>query len=388
LQFFGSQAFSGQKVATKDVVAKQALRLAGQCFRVGQRGRAWVFHDLNVLKIQCSVHINFQIIYFVKNNLFLCKIFIPMNIDPTPPSTSLDANTMYALATVESAGQVLACLEVHGRYFPLSSFQGFPTSVAALFKDWERYQSLLKQAALQSSPSGGLKPEAVRVLAPLQYPDKILCAGANYFDHLAEMGMPGAKKEDQRLFFFMKPPRNAVVGAGATVHLPIDTQAFDWEIELAVVIGKRARNVAVESALEYVAAYTVAIDFSARDHNRAPDTFYKLDWVAGKGHDTCCPIGPRLVPASALNDPQNVALRLWVNGELKQNGCSKDMIFTVAEQIATASRIMTLDPGDLLLTGTPAGVGAPKQTFLQVGDQVDAEIEGIGRLSVTIQPSR
>jgi 2-keto-4-pentenoate hydratase/2-oxohepta-3-ene-1,7-dioic acid hydratase in catechol pathway len=225
-------------------------------------------------------------------------------------------------------------------------------------------------------------------LAPLLYPGKILCAGANYFDHLAEMGMPGAKKADQRLFFFMKPPRNAVVGEGPTVHMPIATKAFDWEIELALVIGKRARNVPVATALDHVACYTVAIDFSARDHNRAPETFYKLDWVAGKANDTCCPLGPRLVPASAIPDPQDVGLRLWVNGEAKQDGRSSDMIFSVAEQIATASRIMTLDPGDVLLTGTPAGVGSPKQTFLKVGDTVDAEIAGIGRLSVVIQPER
>ncbi len=295
---------------------------------------------------------------------------------------------MFALTTLEHAGKVMACLEVNGRYFPLSNFEDMPDSVISLFEDWERYEELLHQAAKKCDLNGGLEPSSVRVLAPLQFPGKVLCAGANYFDHLAEMGMPGAKKEDQRLFFFMKPPRNAVVGAGATVHMPIATQAFDWEIELAAVIGKRARNVSVSEALNYVAAYTVAIDFSARDHNRAPETFYKLDWVAGKGHDTCCPIGPRLVPARALRDPQNVNLWLWVNGELKQNGNSKEMIFSLAEQISTASKIMTLDPGDLLLTGTPAGVGVPKQTFLKVGDQVDAEIEGIGRLSVSIQPSR
>jgi 2-keto-4-pentenoate hydratase/2-oxohepta-3-ene-1,7-dioic acid hydratase in catechol pathway len=226
------------------------------------------------------------------------------------------------------------------------------------------------------------------VLAPLLYPGKILCAGANYYDHLAEMGMPGEKKEDQRLFFFMKPPRNAVVGPGATVHMPIATKAFDWEVELAVVIGKRARSVPVQQALSHVAFYSVAIDFSARDHNRAPETFYKLDWVAGKANDTCCPLGPRLVAARDIANPQDLGLKLWVNGELKQDGRSTDMIFSIAEQIATASRIMTLDPGDLLLTGTPAGVGAPRQTFLKAGDRVDAEIEGIGKLSVTIQPER
>ncbi len=295
----------------------------------------------------------------------------------------------YALATVEHQGRTLACLEVHGRYVPLSSLPAtLPDTVAGLFDQWSTHAATLQQLAAACALGSGLSPADVRLLAPLRYPGKILCAGANYYDHLAEMGMPGAKKEDQRLFFFMKPPRNAVVGPGATVHMPIGTKAFDWEIELAAVIGKTARNVSVEDALSHVAAYTVAIDFSARDHNRAPETFYKLDWVAGKANDTCCPLGPRLVPASAIGNPQDIGLKLWVNGQIKQDGRSSQMIFSIAEQIATASRIMTLDPGDVLLTGTPAGVGSPKQTFLSVGDHVDAEIEGIGRLSVTIQPSR
>ncbi len=298
---------------------------------------------------------------------------------------------MFALATVESNENPVGCVEKGGRYFPLSGAAptlGLPATVIGLFDDWAKHRQALEAFAAACDAANGLAATDVRLLAPLLYPGKVLCAGANYFDHLAEMGMPGARKEDQRLFFFMKPPRNAVVGPGATVHMPIGTKAFDWEIELAVVIGTTARNVSVESALEHVAFYTVAIDFSARDHNRAPETFYKLDWVAGKANDTCCPLGPRLVPAATIKDPQNLGLKLWVNGELKQDGRSSNMIFSVAEQISIASRIMTLDPGDLLLTGTPAGVGSPKQTFLKVGDQVDAEIEGIGRLSVTIQESR
>ncbi|MCW1842470.1 fumarylacetoacetate hydrolase family protein [Prosthecomicrobium hirschii] len=297
----------------------------------------------------------------------------------------------WSLATVDRAGTAIACLEVGDAAYALEpslarvGLAGM-TRVIDLFGDWDRSRAALDRAA-------GLVDEADRVafdrrLAPLLYPGKILCAGANYFDHLAEMGMPGAKKEEQRLFFFMKPPRNAIVGEGPTVHMPIGTRAFDWEIELAAVIGRTARNVSPETALDHVAAYTVSVDFSARDHNRAPETFYKLDWVAGKANDTCCPTGPRLVPASTFADPQAIGLKLSVNGEVKQNGSTADMIFSIAEQIAIASRIMTLDPGDLILTGTPAGVGVPKQTFLKVGDRVDAEIEAIGRLSVTIQEPR
>ena len=299
--------------------------------------------------------------------------------------------TPWSLATFAQGDQAVPALEVGGvayRLAPSLARVGLAgqDSVLGLFGDWANSLAALNAAASQVQSADAMPAD--QRLAPLLYPGKILCAGANYFDHLAEMGMPGAKKEDQRLFFFMKPPRNAVVGEGKTVHMPINTQAFDWEVELALVIGKTARNVSVEQALSHVAAYTVAIDFSARDHNRAPETFYKLDWVAGKGHDTCCPMGPRLIPAHQFGDPQQAALKLAVNGTLKQNGNAKDMIFSVAEQIATASRIMTLDPGDVLLTGTPAGVGVPHKTFLSVGDQVDADIEGIGRLSVGIGPSR
>lgn len=294
----------------------------------------------------------------------------------------------WALATVAIDGQPVPCLETSGGLFRLEPSLAragvHASSVAALFDDWAASRRAIEASLGTLAPADRVNGSTR--LAPLLYPGKIICAGANYFDHLAEMGMPGAKKEEQRLFFFMKPPRNAVVGPGATVHMPIGTKAFDWEIELACVIGTSARNVSVERALDHVAGYTVAIDFSARDHNRAPETFYKLDWVAGKANDTCCPMGPCIVPVSARADWQDVGLKLSVNGEVKQDGRTSQMIFSIAEQIATASRIMTLDPGDVVLTGTPAGVGVPKGTFLAVGDRVEAEIEGIGRLDVSILP--
>ncbi len=294
----------------------------------------------------------------------------------------------WSLATIRVDGRAVGCLDVNGALYRLQPSlarvgYGGAATVADLFARWD------ESAAAIAESLGKLDAADIVTgprLAPLLYPGKILCAGANYFDHLAEMGMPGAKKADQRPFFFMKPPRNAVVGEGDTVRMPIGTKAFDWEIELAAIIGKRARDVSVEEALSHVAGYSVAIDFSARDHNRAPETFYKLDWVAGKANDTCCPMGPCIVPADRHADWQDVGLRLAVNGVVKQDGRSTDMIFSIAEQISIASRIMTLDPGDVLLTGTPAGVGVPKGTFLAVGDSVDAEIEGIGKLSVRIQP--
>lgn len=294
----------------------------------------------------------------------------------------------WSLATITSVNGPLGCIEQGGKLYALApslARVGLAIGdVAGLFADWDRSRAALDRAAGQLATADIVTGSR---LAPLLYPGKIMCAGANYFDHLAEMGMPGAKKADQRLFFFMKPPRNAIVGEGDTVCMPIGTTSFDWEVELAAVIGKRARNVSVSDAMAHVAGYSVAIDFSARDHNRAAETFYKLDWVAGKANDTCCPLGPRFVPASAITNPQDIGLKLSVNGAVKQDGRSTDMIFSIAEQISIASRIMTLDPGDLVLTGTPAGVGAPKGTFLSVGDRVDASIEGIGTLSVRIQPA-
>ena len=194
--------------------------------------------------------------------------------------------------------------------------------------------------------------------------------------------MPDAKKENQRLFFFFKPPRQALVGPGRTVHMPRDTKALDWEVELAAVIGKTATAVSVESALSHVAAWSVGLDLSARDLNRAPETFYKLDWVAGKAQDTCGPLGPHLVPAEFVGDPHRLRLQLAVNGETKQDDTTADMVFDVAEQISILSRIMTLEPGDVLFTGTPAGVSA-----LLPGDHVSAEVAGVGRLRVDIAPA-
>lgn len=294
----------------------------------------------------------------------------------------------WALATLSGPTGPVGCLETGGRLYPLSAaLPGLGDgTVAGLFADWPAAQAAIAAALPGLNPDDAI-PDGPR-LAPILFPGKVLCAGANYHRHMAEMGFPDARRDNQRLFFFFKPPRNAVVGEGATVHMPLDTAALDWEIELAAVIGRTARAVSPEAALDHVAAWTVAVDFSARDLNRAPETFYKLDWVAGKAQDTCCPMGPRLIPASAVPDPQALRLRLSVNGVPKQDDTTADMIFPVADQVSILSRIMTLDPGDVLLTGTPAGVGAPKGTFLAVGDRVEATIEGIGTLTTIIQPPR
>ena len=303
--------------------------------------------------------------------------------------------TPYALVTVNKHGKSIACLETGGIYYPLSDSSKFgleplPDTIFGLLADWElskvRLADLAQRCALQPA-TAGVDPGTVTLEAPIQFPGKVLCAGANYYDHIAEMGVKDLRKEAQRLFFFFKPSRNAIVGPGRTVIYPADSKMFDWEIELAAVVGKRSKHLTLESALESVAAYSVGIDLSARDMNQAPDTFYKLDWAAGKGQDTCCPLGPRLVPADFIDNPQNLGLKLSVNGEVKQQGRTSGMIFDIREQLVILSRLMTLDPGDVILTGTPAGVGFPKRNFLKPGDRIDAEIESIGCLTVEIAPA-
>ena len=292
-------------------------------------------------------------------------------------------SSSFNLATVMHRDQVLACIETDGRFHPLAALS-MPGDLMLVMQDWATLFPRLQSAAAQLDPRAGLGADEVRVLAPLQYPGKVLCAGANYYDHLAEMGVADLRKEAQRLFFFFKPPRNAVVGPGATVVMPRATAMFDWEIELAAVIGRSARHLTMANALDAVAGWSVAIDLSARDLNFAPNTFYKLDWVAGKANDTCCPLGPRIVPAAFVANPQDLGLKLSVNGELKQDARTSGMIFDIREQLVTLSAIMTLDPGDVVLTGTPAGVGFPKRTFLKAGDRIDATIESIGTLSVQV----
>ena len=183
---------------------------------------------------------------------------------------------------------------------------------------------------------------------------------------------------------FIKAARS-LANPGATVKVSNYSEQMDWEAELAAVIGRPAKHVPIAKALGYVAGYTVANDLSARDRGRRPhiaDTSpFKADWVAHKSFDGSCPLGPWIVPASDIKDPQNLGIKLWVNGVIKQDSNTSKMIFNLAEQIAHLSSRLTLHPGDLILTGTPAGVGAGRGEFLKAGDVVKVWIEKIGEIS-------
>ena len=201
-----------------------------------------------------------------------------------------------------------------------------------------------------------------RLLAPVA-PSKIVCVAANYRDHAAEMGR--AVSLQPKIFF--KPP-SALIGPGAPIEIPPETTRVDHEAELGVVIGSRCRRVGAESALDYVFGYTLCNDVTARDFQKQDGTFARA-----KGFDSFLPVGPYLVTGLS---PDRLAVGCDVNGTVRQQGSTHEMIFSVAELIAFISNVMTLEPGDLILTGTPAGVGP-----LVAGDRVTVSVEGVGAMT-------
>jgi 2-keto-4-pentenoate hydratase/2-oxohepta-3-ene-1,7-dioic acid hydratase in catechol pathway len=232
----------------------------------------------------------------------------------------------------------------------------------------------------QGTATGAPRPLAeVRLLAPVPRPGKILCVGLNYRDHAKETGQ--AIPAEPVLFSKFA---NSVVGPGADVVVPPEAEEVDYEAELAVVIGRRASAVPAGDALGHVAGYACANDVSARSLQ-----FRSSQWLLGKAIDTFLPLGPWLVTADEVPDPQALGIRCLVNDELRQDSNTGQMVFGVAELIAYASRTITLEPGDLLVTGTPSGVGmaADPPRFLRPGDRVRVEIDGLGQLDNTVRAS-
>jgi 2-keto-4-pentenoate hydratase/2-oxohepta-3-ene-1,7-dioic acid hydratase in catechol pathway len=273
------------------------------------------------------------------------------------------------------------------------------SSVLGMLEDWSKARGVLAQAdkriAAGKSRTQGTPLGRARLLAPLLYPGAIFCAGANYRDHMLEMarvsGNPPEKDPHElglKPWHFIKTSRSSVVGPGARVPLPAFSEKVDWEVELAAVIGRPARNVSIDKALGHVAGYTIANDLSARDVGRRPHVAdaspFKMDWLSQKCFEGSCPLGPWIVPATQIPDPQKLGMKLWVNDELMQDSHTSQMIFTTAEQIAHLSTRVTLQPGDLILTGTPAGVGMGRGRFLKAGESVRLWVEGIGELRNTM----
>ncbi|NOV31695.1 fumarylacetoacetate hydrolase family protein [Methylomonas sp. ZR1] len=213
----------------------------------------------------------------------------------------------------------------------------------------------------------------VQLLAPIPRPGKLLGVGLNYADHIGETGM---EKPEYPTFFTKQS--TCVIADGEAIHLPPVSDKVDYEGELAFVIGKRCKQVPVEQAHEVIAGYTICNDVTVRDWQQRTPT-----WTLGKSFDTHGPLGPWLVTADEIADPHNLSLKTWVGDELRQNGNTGDMIFNCYELIAYLTQVMTLEPGDVISTGTPAGVGVKMKPrgYLKPGQTVRIEIEGIGALS-------
>src|SRR5258705_10089753 len=232
---------------------------------------------------------------------------------------------------------------------------------------------------------GEFRLDDVELLAPLPRPGKLLAVAANYQDHVTESGAPPLDRSRLSPRLFLKPS-TSIIGPGVAVELPAESTEVDWEAELAVVIGRRARRVDAEAALGVVAGYMNANDVSARsvDYGFPRDTddraVWFFDWLAGKWFDGFAPLGPWLIPANEVGDPQDLQIDLLLNGSSRQHGSTKDMIFTVAELVAHASRLMTLEPGDVILTGTPSGVGAATGEYLKTGDEMAVSVGPLGTL--------
>jgi 2-keto-4-pentenoate hydratase/2-oxohepta-3-ene-1,7-dioic acid hydratase in catechol pathway len=300
----------------------------------------------------------------------------------------------YKLATYKSSDGPRAGIVVGDEVFDAAKLTGKAnySTVIGILEDWKRAEGALKKAAAGAAKSRGkrLPLAKTKLLAPVRYPSAIYCAGANYADHAAAMAAregnpPPADPHEQGLkpWHFIKATRT-IADPGASVKISGYANSMDWEIELCAVIGRPAKDVTLDKALSYVAGYTVSNDLSARDRGRRPPvpatSPFKMDWTKHKTFEGSCPIGPWIVPASDVGDPQNLGLKLWVNGQLKQNSNTAKMLFSLAEQIEQLSINMTLHPGDLILTGTPSGTGAESGTFLKPGDTVKLWIEKIGEI--------
>ena len=301
----------------------------------------------------------------------------------------------YKLATYKTSEGRRAGVIVGEEVFDAAKFTGKAAyaTIHGILADWKAAEGALKKAAAGAGKSRAKRQSLAKtkLLAPVPFPPTIFCAGANYADHAAAMAKkqghpPPADPHEQGLkpWFFIKAGRT-ITDPGAAIKASHYAKELDWEIELAAVIGRPAKDVTKEKALSYVAGYMVSNDFSARDRGRRPGveatSFFKMDWTKHKSFDGSCPIGPWIVPASDIGDPQKLGLKLWVNGVLKQDSNTSRMLFTLAEQIEQLSINMTLHPGDLILTGTPSGVGAESGEFLKAGDEVKVWIEGIGEFS-------
>ncbi|MBN1102521.1 MAG: fumarylacetoacetate hydrolase family protein [Deltaproteobacteria bacterium] len=271
---------------------------------------------------------------------------------------------------------------LEARGVALAGFQR--SSVLSVLENWQNALPALRDLAGNSkaSSSAVVGPlSTIRLAAPILYPPNIYCAAANYVDHSKEMGdNPLPDKSQARPYFFTKLPRQTVIGHDEPIQIPYPEAKVDWEAEIGVVMGRHCRNVPAAQAMQYVAGFTVLNDLSDRARNFRKDWDFKFDWLGGKSFNTSAPLGPWITPVEFIGDPHDLSIRLWVNEELMQNASSRQMYFTIPEQIEYLSGLLSLLPGDVISTGTPMGVGHARGRYLSPGDTVTISVEGLGTI--------
>jgi len=247
-----------------------------------------------------------------------------------------------------------------------------PTDMLEFLNGGEETLAFAEQVLAKTPAEQGTPRSQVRLQAPVPRPGKMICIGLNYRDHAAESNQP--VPEFPTVF---AKYANCVIGPGESIVVPPETKQPDYEIELGVVIGKRARRISEADALDYVAGYVPFNDVSARDYQHRTS-----QWTIGKAFDTFGPMGPALTTRDEIPDPHNLNLQLSIGGEVLQSSNTRNLIFPVNQLIAYLTAVMTLEPGDLIATGTPGGVGAARKPprFLKAGDVVRIEIERLGVL--------
>ncbi len=244
--------------------------------------------------------------------------------------------------------------------------------------------------ARQLPAAAQLETKSVELLVPIPRPNKLLLLAGNYAEHIQEGGGQASERQETFPYVFMKPPSTTLTPPGQPIRIPrVSPAHIDWELELAVVIGRRCKHVKESDALSVVAGYMVLNDISDRKFRPNPgrkkrekDAFF--DWQHGKWHDSFCPCGPCILSADALPDPQTLPMRLSLNGQTQQDASTGLMIFPVAAVIEFISSFVTLEPGDIISTGTPAGVGNAKGLYLKPGDTLEAHIGSIGTVVTTV----
>jgi 2-keto-4-pentenoate hydratase/2-oxohepta-3-ene-1,7-dioic acid hydratase in catechol pathway len=278
------------------------------------------------------------------------------------------------LATIETWAGPRAALAIGDSFIDIHGTEpNLPANVRQLLEGGADILHAVQQVAQR--PGAVKYPAAeVKFHAPVADPHKIVCLGLNYRDHAAETGAAIPREP----VLFSKFP-TALIGHGEAIVLPKVSQEVDFEAELVIVVGKRGRHLTLANALDHVAGYTVGHDVSARDWQLKKDG---KQWMVGKTFDTFAPMGPVFVTKDEAPDPQTLPIRLRLNGQTMQDSNTKQMIFGVAETLVYLSQVFTLEPGDLIYTGTPPGVGIARKppVYLKDGDVVEVEIEGLGLL--------